>query len=105
MAVSYTKVESVSESKPSDELTRKQKNLYSVLFRHFAMRLLERYGVLIVFEDYVVLSRNFRIRKAKRQRSGRVSGFMKIKGKQVRVVKSNDPPALITALPIKKKKE
>ena len=82
------------------EITASDKMYYSKFFSHFALRLSERYNLLISFEDYVYLSKLQYIQKAEFRVTCKV-GFLNIKGIQVRVMKSTKRlKPLLTALPI-----
>lgn len=75
-------------------------------FRHFGNRLYERYNILITFEEYVYYCNLPEIKNAIKveREDGRTSmqGFLKIKGRQVKVYRQScRPRALLTALPLK----
>ena len=81
-------------------------NRLQFLFRHFAMRLLERYGVLITFEEYVQLCKIPFIRCQKLKENGKNSyykGNVDIKGVRVKVYRSTyGCKPFLTAIPINK---
>lgn len=75
-------------------------------FRHFAYRLSERYGILITFEYYCLLSGLF-LQNVKMVKEGTdqqaLEGIITIQGTKVRVRKQlRGHKLLLTALPIKK---
>ena len=87
----------------------KSVNNMQFLFRHFSMRLIERYNVFITFEEYVNLCKTPFIRNQKLKVNGDryyLKGNIDIKGTRVNVYRS--PYGLkpfLTALPINKVKQ
>lgn len=89
-----------------NELSEKEKKCYEFHFRHFSLRLSERYNLLISFEDYVLLSKMPYILKAKRnvRNDGHVAmvGFISYNEQKVRVIRGiGKITPLLTALPLK----
>ena len=90
-------------------LNQNERKCYERFFSHFALRLSERYDILISFEEYVLLSKLPYIQKPKmvKDKKGNPDhkvGWLTIKEKKVKVLKSvktNKP--LLTALPVSKK--
>jgi len=78
-------------------------------FRHFSLRLAERYNILISFEEYVDICSRTYLKEAKyvsEENKNSICGFLNIKGIDVKVIKRNNKPkALLTALPIKTTKK
>lgn len=77
-------------------------------FRHFSLRLYERYGILITFDEYVKQCNKQSIEDEiyLKREDGRTCfhGFVRIKGERVRVYRQpSRPRALLTALPKIKK--
>lgn len=88
----------------SDTITKEQ----ITRFRHFSLRLSERYGILISFHEYMELHNNYFCvlwQEEKRGKNGkhvRFGGHMIIQNKLVLVAKG-DWGGLITVLPLKSK--
>lgn len=87
-------------------MKQKTINRLQFLFRHFAMRLHERYNVLITFEEYVKLCELPFIRCQKLKENGEKSyykGNVDIKGVRVNVYRSTHGiKPFLTAIPINK---
>ena len=78
---------------------------YIKTFKHFSLRLVERYGLFITFEEYVFLCELPFIKKPKRVNNHSIEGVIKIQNINVKVIKSmwrKDFRPLITVLPLKK---
>lgn len=73
------------------------------VFRHFALRLSERYNLLITFEEYKSLcEKEFHGVVCKSSKGEPdIRGFMDIHGVKVLVVKRHNKDILVTALPPK----
>lgn len=75
-------------------------------FRHFSLRLSERYELFITFEEYLFLSklpylRNSKTRKNDYGKPDCKIGLLKIKGVDVKVLKRiGGNKSLLTALPL-----
>jgi hypothetical protein len=81
-------------------MTLKQRKEY--LFRHFSMRLYERYGLFINYEYYEVLCKVLlRCRKKYKGSDITLRGYIFIHGNKVKVLKDIRFGNLLTALPIK----
>ena len=82
----------------------KENRVLPILFRHFSMRLIERYNVYITFEDYLQLNKIKYLQKQmyKKNDENRISitGFITIKGVKVKVVRSLKDKYLVTAVPL-----
>ena len=77
-------------------------------FRHFSLRLVERYNIFITFEEYINFCNLPRIYDEVyiKRNDGRTcfKGYIKIKGKKISVYRqSSRPRALLTALPLETK--
>ena len=84
----------------------KYKDLAALRFRHFGMRLIERYGLYITFETYLELCKLLLTEEATKENSPKpaVTGYIEVKGIRVRVIKDNyKHKLLMTALPNYKK--
>lgn len=73
-------------------------------FRHFSLRLYERYEILITFEEYLKYCNKPHIKEEVyiKHQDGRACyyGYARIKGEDVRVYRQTQRPrALLTALP------
>jgi hypothetical protein len=84
-------------------LTKKQRNCYEFYFRHFSLRLSERYGLFITFDEYVEFCRLPYIRGSKyiKNRDGQMikDGIVVIQDIKVRVLRSTSKyTPLLTAL-------
>jgi len=72
-----------------------------IVFRHFGMRLIERYGLYITFEHYLTIS-GWRLKNATPVKT-ELEGYLTIQGVRVRVIKNKkNHRLLLTALPQKK---
>lgn len=73
-------------------------------FPHFALRLSERYGLLITFDEYVELCKaqipNAKL-KIEEGKPDVYMGYLKINGVKVRVYRSKEYKVLTTAVPMK----
>jgi hypothetical protein len=73
---------------------------YQIHFRHFAMRLFERFDILITFDEYVDLCKNYTTLKEQKHKfkNGKThhEGFIEIKGKLIFVIKNPNTNILIT---------
>jgi hypothetical protein len=73
-------------------LNNKELSVYRNKFKHFGMRLYERYGIMITFEQYVTLSKLPYINKGRTHKDtfGELSivGNLYINGVEVKVAKS-----------------
>ena len=74
-------------------------------FKHFSLRLVERYDIFITFEEYVNLCNLPRIYDEIyiKRKDGRTcfKGYIKIKGIKIKVYRQySKPRALLTALPL-----
>ena len=81
-------------------------NKLQFLFRHFAMRLIERYNISITFDEYLKLCEIPYLRCQKLKKNGEITyykGSLDIKGVRVYVYRSTyGVKPLLTAIPIKK---
>lgn len=91
-------LEGYSESAMEKLITRK--------FNHFSQQLFGRYGITITKEEYIFYSLLPYLQKEKKDKKRMaVTGILRIKEVEVKVVKCLYPPKLLlTALPIKKNK-
>lgn len=83
---------------------KKQEEIYQRFFRHFAMRLLERYDISIVYEEYVSLCKLKYIRKqeyiVKENQMPFFKGFVIIQDTKVMVYRdAGGYRQFLTALP------
>ena len=90
-----------TERRKRERKKQRERELRSEYFPHFSLRLSERYGILITFEEYNDLCIVPAIELKKRYTPLRTStvNVMKIKGREVLVVKWGN--VLVTALPHK----
>ena len=88
-------------------MKQKTINTLQYFFRHFSLRLSERYNILITFEDYVELCKMPFIKSQKLKTKGETSfhkGNIEIKGIRVNVYRGTyGMRPFLTALPINKK--
>lgn len=81
----------------------KSEHLDIMLFRHFSLRLSERYGVLITFQKYQELCAYPYLQKSKIRKTANrkpcIEGFVKIEGIKVRVIRDINHKKFLTALP------
>ena len=92
----FLKLNIMAEKKTKDDVFRK-------FFPHFSLRLSERYGILITFEEYANLCALYLQRpkfEAKDNRPPIKTGYLKIHGVEVKVMKSTSlHKQLLTAIP------
>lgn len=69
--------------------SKQEEQAYKSCFSHFAMRLLERHNIYIVFEDYYFLSKLPYLRNPKKYKDGNEFGTLIIKGHRVKVLRAN----------------
>lgn len=86
------------------EVTGKRRETAIITFKHFAMRLAERYNVFITFEHYLMLNRLYlrqgKVIKGNDNRLVNI-GYLKINEIDVLVLRGfHGPNLLLTALPI-----
>lgn len=82
---------------------KNKNNSLPFVFRHFALRLSERYNLLITFEEYKSLCKKEFHGVVCKGSKGEpdIKGFMDIHGVKVLVVKRHNKDILVTALPPK----
>jgi hypothetical protein len=83
------------------------KDKIDIPFRHFSMRLHERYGVFITFEEYLELNKIKYLKKQKiiknKEGKRRLIGYCNIKNVNVLCCRSINSKIFITALPFENK--
>ncbi len=80
-----------------------------IRFRHFAMRLAERYNIFITYEEYLQINKSGRLKKQryKMHSDGHIGlvGYVTIQNKEVKVCRDYNHRTLLTALPDKREKD
>lgn len=82
----------------------KFRDMAAIQFRHFGMRLIERYGIYITFAEYLKLRKTPLMDSEPYPRTWYRCdvGYLEIQGKRVRVLKESKRRLLTTALPLLK---
>lgn len=86
-------------------MTQTDRAFYNKFFVHFALRLIERYGIYLTFDNYVILCKQTTLKKQSLVKSKKggidcYAGQIEIDGQIVNVLKSSfGLRPLLTALP------